>query len=78
MSPDEMNKHLRTVIVAPLTSTIQKWPFRLTIELMGQKSSIACDQVRSVDKSRLKERIGSLKTSDKDRLFALLQSILAA
>jgi mRNA-degrading endonuclease toxin of MazEF toxin-antitoxin module len=45
---------------------------------MGQKSSIACDQVRSVDKSRLKERIGSLKTSDKDRLFALLQSILAA
>ncbi len=77
ISPDEMNENLRTVIVAPLTSTIQPWPFRLTVNILGQKSSIACDQLRSVDKSRLKAQIDSLRTLDKEALFSLLQTILS-
>ena len=77
VSPDEMNKSLRTVIVVPLASTIQTWPFRLTISLLGQQSSAACDQLRAVDKARLKARIGSLKTSDNQRLFSLLQIMLS-
>jgi mRNA interferase MazF len=77
VSPDEMNENLRTVIVVPLTSTIQPWPFRLTINILGQKSSVACDQLRSVDKSRLKARISTLRVSDKESLFSLLQSILS-
>jgi mRNA interferase MazF len=77
VSPDEMNENLRTVIVVPLTSTIQPWPFRLTVSVLGQKSSVACDQLRSVDKSRLKARIGSLKTTDREALFNLLQSIFS-
>lgn len=77
VSPDEMNENLRTVIVVPLTSTIQPWPFRLTINILAQESSAACDQLRAIDKSRLKARIGGLKPKDSDRLFALLQSILS-
>jgi mRNA interferase MazF len=77
VSPDEMNESLKTVIVAPLTSTIQPWPFRLTITLFGQKSSIACDQLRAIDKTRLKGHVGDLKTTDREKLFGLLQTILS-
>jgi len=73
VSPDEMNENLRTVIIVPLTSTIQAWPFRLTVSVLGQKSSIACDQIRTVDKSRLKSYIGKLKSADRDKLFNMLQ-----
>ncbi len=77
VSPDEMNEYLKTVIIVPLTSTIQAWPFRLTINILDQKSSVACDQIRMIDKSRLKAYIGNLKSTDKDRLFSILQSIFS-
>ncbi len=77
VSPDEMNKHLKAVVVVPLTSTIQQWPFRLTINLLGQKSSAACDQLRAVDVARLKARIGVLKKADSEKLFGLLQAIFS-
>lgn len=77
VSPDEMNETLRTVIIAPLTPTIQAWPFRLIVTILGQKSSVACDQLRAVDKSRLKARIGNLKSTDKDRLLNLLQLLFS-
>lgn len=77
VSPDEMNESLRTVVVVPLTSTIQPWPFRLTVNVLGQKSSVACDQLRAVDKVRLKARVGSLGVADRESLFTLLQSILS-
>jgi mRNA interferase MazF len=77
VSPDEMNKHLQTVVVVPLTSTIQQWPFRLTISLLGQKSSAACDQLRAVDTARLRTRIGVLKKADSEKLLGLLQSIFS-
>jgi mRNA interferase MazF len=77
VSPDEMNRNLRTVIVVPLTSAVQPWPFRLKLSLLGQKSSAACDQLRAIDKSRLKAHIGILKSADKEKLFSLLQSILS-
>jgi mRNA interferase MazF len=77
ISPNEMNESLRTVIVAPLTSTIKSWPFRLTIHFLGQKSSIACDQIRAIDKKRLKVHIGDLPSTEKERLFRLLHAILS-
>ena len=77
VSPDEMNENLRTVIVVPLTSTIQPWPFRLTVSILGHKSSVACDQIRTIDKARLRGYISSLKSTDRESLFSLLQSILS-
>ncbi len=75
ISPDEMNKYLRTVLVIPLTTNMKDWPFRATVNILGRKSKAACDQMRVVDRSRLKARIGELKKSDKKELFALLQSV---
>ncbi len=72
VSPDEMNRHLNTVIVAPLTSTIKAWPFRCTAQILGQRSSIACDQLRAVDKSRLRAYITTLQASDKQAVTSLL------
>ena len=77
VSPDEMNEKLQTVIVVPLTSTVQAWPFRLRLTILGQKSSAACDQLRAIDKSRLRVTIGKVKSTDREKLFGLLQSILS-
>jgi mRNA interferase MazF len=77
VSPDEMNKSLHTVIVIPLTSTINPWPFRLNLDFLGQVSSAACDQIRSIDKTRLKAHIGDLKKVDSEKLFSLLQTMLS-
>lgn len=76
VSPDEMNEHLRTVLVVPLTSTIQPWPFRTVITLLGQKSSAACDQLRAIDKQRLKAYIGDVRPAERRKLYGLLQSII--
>ena len=77
VSPSEMNKRLSTVLVVPLTSTVRPWPFRVSMTILGQKSSAACDQIRVIDKLRLKAQIGSLKKSDSALLFGMLQSILS-
>lgn len=77
VSPNEMNKKLRTILVVPLTSTLKPWPFRVYVNVLGQKSSAACDQLRVIDKARLRTQIGSLKKSDAEKLFGMLQSILS-
>ena len=55
-----MNAHLGTVIAAPITSTIREWPTRVTIRLQRQTSSIALDQVRSIDRSRLVKKMTAI------------------
>ena len=60
VSPDVMNKNLRTVIIAPLTHTIRKYPSRVQSLFEGQNGEIALDQIRSVDKTRLKKKRGSI------------------
>jgi mRNA interferase MazF len=77
VSPNEMNKKLQTLLVVPLTSTVKPWPFRVSVSILGRKSNAACDQLRVIDRSRLKTRIGDLKKSDSEKLFGMLQSILS-
>jgi mRNA interferase MazF len=60
ISPEEMNKNLHTVIVAPLTSTIKPYPTRVAIFIDKQKGQIALDQIRTIDKIRLSNKIGVL------------------
>jgi mRNA interferase MazF len=57
ISPDELNRHLATVIVAPITSTLRGYPYRVKCRLQNKPGSIALDQLRAVDKSRLLKRI---------------------
>ena len=60
VSPDEMNRGLGTVIVAPVTTTIRPWATRFTVRIGGKVRSVALDQIRMVDNSRLAKRLAEL------------------
>lgn len=60
ISPDEMNHFLNTVIVAPLTSTPKKYPTRIEINFEKVQGDIALDQIRTIDKKRLKKRLSKI------------------
>jgi mRNA interferase MazF len=60
VSPDEMNRHLRTAIVAPMTSTLRDYPSRVATTFQRKKGKVALDQIRTVDKTRLVRRVGRL------------------
>lgn len=77
VSPNDMNENLSTILVVPLTSTLTPWPFRVTVTALGKRSSAACDQLRAVDKSRLRAYIGDLSLVDRERLYNLLQVIFS-
>ncbi|MCP5432361.1 MAG: type II toxin-antitoxin system PemK/MazF family toxin [Alphaproteobacteria bacterium] len=69
VSPDEANAALRTVLVAPLTSTRRNWPTRVPVEVRSVAGDVALDQLRAVDKTRLAKKIGTL-TPDEARAVA--------
>ena len=62
LSPDDMNQFIGTVIVAPLTSTIRIYPSRVKFVLNGKTNMIALDQIKTIDKVRLQDKIGKLNT----------------
>ncbi len=72
VSPDEMNRHLRTVIVAPMTTISRDYPSRLAIRFGGKKGQIAIDQLRAVDKMRLAKKLGAVPSETAVKLSELL------
>jgi mRNA interferase MazF len=72
ISPDELNRHLRTVIVAPMTTAQKKYPYRINCAFDGKSGSIALDRIRTVDKIRIGDYIGKLNTSEIEALKATL------
>ena len=64
LSPDEMNRSLPVVIVAPITSSKKPWPTRADITLSGKAGQIMLDQIRTVDKSRLMKRIAEVEIAE--------------
>jgi mRNA interferase MazF len=77
VSPDEMNDFLRTVLIAPITSSNRNFPTRVKCKLNGKDSFIALDHIRSVDKSRLSQRISVLSKSNSQNLCEVLQEMFA-
>jgi len=77
ISPDEMNKHIRTVIIAPMTSTIKNYPTRVTTTFQGKKGQIVLDQIRTVDKRRLIKKLGSISSSAEEKVLSVLQEMFA-
>jgi mRNA interferase MazF len=71
-SPDAMNHLVRTVIVAPLTSTMRPFPYRVNCKFAGRQRQIALDHIRSIDKSRLVKRLGNLDAVTGRRVAATL------
>lgn len=77
ISPDEMNRHIRTVIIAPLTSTLKKYPTRVTTQFAGQKGQVVLDKIRTVDKSRLIRQLGTIDDATAARVLEVLQEMFA-
>lgn len=77
VSPDESNRHLRTVVIAPLTSTIRDYPSRLTITFQRRRGQIVVDQLRTIDKTRLVKPLGRLPDSTARDLADLLVRFFA-
>ena len=78
VSPDELNVHLRTVIVAPLTTGSHSYPYRIACRFSGQSGHVVADQVRTVDRERLVRRLGSLSAATLERVLAVLREMFAA
>ncbi len=77
VSPAEMHDHLRTVIVAPMTTASQPAPFRIPVTFGGKRGLILLDQVRTVDKSRLAKRLGVASSKTLSETLATLQLVFA-
>ncbi len=77
ISPDELNHHLRTVIVAPMTTGGQAYPWRVQCRFQGRSGLIVIDQLRTVDTERLVRRLGHLAPNRLAAVLAVLQEMFA-
>ncbi|MCX2838143.1 MULTISPECIES: type II toxin-antitoxin system PemK/MazF family toxin [Salinimicrobium] len=64
LSPNEMNKYLRTIVIAPMTTNIKKYPTRVPVRVDNKKGMIAIDQIRTVDRQRIIRVLDSLSKSE--------------
>lgn len=77
VSPAEMLDHLRTVIVAPMTTGSHSAPFRVPIQFQGKSGLILLDQIRTLDKTRLIKRLGRVRETTLMATLGILQDIFA-
>ncbi|MGL6281837.1 MAG: type II toxin-antitoxin system PemK/MazF family toxin [Microcoleaceae cyanobacterium] len=75
ISPDEMNKYLNTVIIAPMTTVIRNYPTRINLSFDHKDGQIVLDQIRTVDKNRLIKKIGDLDEDIGNQVLDLLIEI---
>jgi mRNA interferase MazF len=77
VSPDELNEHLRTFIIAPMTTGGHRYPFRIACRFGGKLGHVVLDQIRTVDRERLIRRLGRLSQATLDEVLAALQEMFA-
>jgi mRNA interferase MazF len=77
VSPDEMNRNLPHVIVAPISSPPNGYPTRLAIDLLGGQRAVVLDQVRAIDTGRLVKKIGEADASTKKQILDRLNELFA-
>ncbi|MDO9348423.1 MAG: type II toxin-antitoxin system PemK/MazF family toxin [Anaerolineales bacterium] len=77
ISPDEINRHIATVIIAPMTSQGQPYPTRVACHFEGKDGQIVLDQIRTVDKTRLVKKLGRISQSTQGAVLALLAEMFA-
>lgn len=77
VSPDELNDHLSTFIVAPMTTGGHRYPFRISCRFQGKKGYVVLDQMRTVDNDRLVRQLGRLHHTVLSTVFNTLQEMFA-
>ena len=78
VSPDEMNRHIATVIVAPLTTRGRAYPTRIACRFQGKNGQIVLDQLRTIDKARLVRRLGAVRPAALKAVLAVLAEMFGA
>ncbi len=77
ISPDEMNRHIATVIVAPMTTQGKDYPTRIPCEFDGRIGKIVLDQIRTVDKARLVKHLGTISEVEQKAVLAAIVELFA-
>lgn len=77
VSPDEMNRFIRTVIVAPMTTKGTSYPTRVACKFRGKQGQIVLDQLRTVDKARLVRRLGKVDQGSQSKVLSVLGEMFA-
>ena len=77
ISPDEMNRHIGTMIIAPMTTKGRDYPTRVPVVSQRKKGQVVLDQIRTVDKTRLVKRLGKLDRLAAQRVLGVLQEMFA-
>jgi mRNA interferase MazF len=77
ISPNELNISIRTVIIAPMTTKGRNYPTRIPVEFDGKQGQIVLDQIRTVDKSRLVKKLGTISEVEAATVLDILQRLFA-
>ncbi|MEG3936061.1 MULTISPECIES: type II toxin-antitoxin system PemK/MazF family toxin [unclassified Microcoleus] len=77
ISPDEMNKRIATVIIAPMTTKRRPYPSRIDCHFQGKDGQIVLDQIRTVDKNRLDEYLGQISADEQKAVLDTLVQMFA-
>ena len=77
VSPDEMNRHIATVIVAPMTTKGRQYPTRVSCRFEGKEGQVVLDQIRAVDKARLVRKLGRLGRPNQEAVLVVLARMFA-
>lgn len=75
ISPNEMNRHIGTVIVAPMTTKGRNYPTRIQCSFQDKKGQAVLDQIRTVDKKRLVKKLGTLNSKAQNSVLKILQEL---
>ena len=77
VSPDELNRHIRTVIVAPMTTRGRPYPSRVPCRFDGKDGQVVLDQLRRVDKARLTSRLGTIDAATQAAVLQVVAEMFA-
>jgi len=77
ISPNEMNHHIRTVIIAPMTTAGRDYPTRVSCTFKRKMGQIVLDQIRTIDKSRLIKNLGAINLDTQSKIVSVLQRLFA-
>jgi len=77
ISPDELNRYISTVIVAPMTTKGRTYPTRIPCVFQDKKGQIILDQIRTIDKSRFVKRLGKIDIETQKEVFTVLASLFS-
>lgn len=77
ISPDEMNRHIRTVMIAPMTTRSRAYPTRVACSFEQRDAYIVLDQIRTVDQQRLIKRLGTIDRETQEAVLNALAELFA-